>query len=183
MLNVLYPDVTTAAVAKESLEGHCIYDGGYCKLHLSYSRHTDLNVKAYSDKSRDYTISDPSLLATQVPGLPAAPNAWQNPQGVPVHHGTDYSASAAIQGQPPAGQVPAWDPNFQARPPYGSVPGQTYQSLTAPTYVNAARPAGSSPLSQPGASSMPMQQQQQPPWANVRQGGAAVLGRPPYYSR
>jgi polypyrimidine tract-binding protein 2 len=38
-------DVSTAAVAKESLEGHCIYDGGYCKLHLSYSRHTDLNVK------------------------------------------------------------------------------------------------------------------------------------------
>ncbi|KAA3464379.1 polypyrimidine tract-binding protein-like protein 1-like isoform X1 [Gossypium australe] len=180
---IQYPDITTAAVAKESLEGHCIYDGGYCKLHLSYSRHTDLNVKAYSDKSRDYTISDPSLLATQVPGLPAAPNAWQNPQGVPVHHGTDYSASAAIQGQPPAGQVPAWDPNFQARPPYGSVPGQTYQSLTAPTYVNAARPAGSSPHSQPGASSMPMQQQQQPPWANVRQGGAAVLGQPPYYSR
>jgi hypothetical protein len=38
-------DVTTAAVAKEALEGHCIYDGGYCKLHLSYSRHTDLNIK------------------------------------------------------------------------------------------------------------------------------------------
>jgi hypothetical protein len=38
-------DVNTAAVAKEALEGHCIYDGGYCKLHLSYSRHTDLNVK------------------------------------------------------------------------------------------------------------------------------------------
>ncbi|KAG8501607.1 hypothetical protein CXB51_003935 [Gossypium anomalum] len=146
---IQYPDVTTAAVAKESLEGHCIYDGGYCKLHLSYSRHTDLNVKAYSDKSRDYTISDLSLLATQVPGLPAAPNAWQNPQGVPVHHGTDYSASAAIQGQPPAGQVPAWDPNFQARPPYGSVP--------------AAAAAAA--------------------WANVRQGGAAVLGQPPYYSR
>lgn len=38
-------DVTTAATAKDALEGHCIYDGGYCKLHLSYSRHTDLNVK------------------------------------------------------------------------------------------------------------------------------------------
>lgn len=40
-------DVTTAAVAKEALEGHCVYDGGYCKLHLTYSRHTDLNVKVY----------------------------------------------------------------------------------------------------------------------------------------
>lgn len=45
MFMLLFPDVTTAAVAKEALEGHCIYDGGYCKLHLSYSRHTDLNVK------------------------------------------------------------------------------------------------------------------------------------------
>ncbi|KAL6960788.1 hypothetical protein U1Q18_042259 [Sarracenia purpurea var. burkii] len=42
---IQYSDVTTAAVAKDALEGHCIYDGGYCKLHLSYSRHTDLNVK------------------------------------------------------------------------------------------------------------------------------------------
>jgi polypyrimidine tract-binding protein 2 len=42
---IQYPDVTTATVAKEALEGHCIYDGGYCKIHLSYSRHTDLNVK------------------------------------------------------------------------------------------------------------------------------------------
>ncbi|KAJ1399677.1 RNA-binding domain superfamily [Sesbania bispinosa] len=42
---IQYPDVTTAATVKEALEGHCIYDGGYCKLHLTYSRHTDLNVK------------------------------------------------------------------------------------------------------------------------------------------
>ncbi|CAI9109725.1 OLC1v1009599C2 [Oldenlandia corymbosa var. corymbosa] len=42
---IQYPDIATAAVAKESLEGHCIYDGGYCKLHLTFSRHTDLNVK------------------------------------------------------------------------------------------------------------------------------------------
>ncbi|XP_015632934.1 polypyrimidine tract-binding protein homolog 1 isoform X2 [Oryza sativa Japonica Group] len=27
---IQYPDVTTASVAKEALEGHCIYDGGYC---------------------------------------------------------------------------------------------------------------------------------------------------------
>ena len=43
--------MTTAALAKEALEGHCIYDGGYCKLHLSYSRHTDLNVKVQIKKS------------------------------------------------------------------------------------------------------------------------------------
>lgn len=37
-------DVITAATAKLYLEGHCIYDGGYCKLHLSYSRHTNLTI-------------------------------------------------------------------------------------------------------------------------------------------
>ena len=38
-------DVQTAVVAKEALEGHCIYDGGFCKLHISYSRHSDLSIK------------------------------------------------------------------------------------------------------------------------------------------
>ncbi|GER45838.1 polypyrimidine tract-binding protein-like [Striga asiatica] len=68
---IQYPDMATASIAKEALEGHCIYDGGYCKLHLSFSRHTDLNVKAYSDKSRDYTI--PLSLAMQQPVDPSAP--------------------------------------------------------------------------------------------------------------
>ncbi|XP_039059562.1 polypyrimidine tract-binding protein homolog 1-like isoform X3 [Hibiscus syriacus] len=183
---IQYPDVMTAAVAKESLEGHCIYDGGYCKLHLSYSRHTDLNVKAYSDKSRDYTIPDLSLLATQVPGMPAGSNAsnvWQNPQSAPLYPGTDYAASAAIQAQPSAGQVPAWDPSLQARPPYrsvpGTVPGQAYQPSAVSGYMNAAPPAGSSPLSLPGLASMGMA----PPGANVRTGGAQPPGQPPYYGQ
>ncbi|KAF5725375.1 polypyrimidine tract-binding protein 1 isoform X1 [Tripterygium wilfordii] len=29
---IQYPDITTAAVAKDALEGHYIYDGGYCLL-------------------------------------------------------------------------------------------------------------------------------------------------------
>ncbi|KAI7745503.1 hypothetical protein M8C21_028966, partial [Ambrosia artemisiifolia] len=41
---IQYPDVQTAVVAKEALEGHCIYDGGFCKLHNTYSRHTDLSL-------------------------------------------------------------------------------------------------------------------------------------------
>ena len=41
----MWTDVQTAVVAKEALEGHCIYDGGFCKLHISYSRHTDLSIK------------------------------------------------------------------------------------------------------------------------------------------
>jgi polypyrimidine tract-binding protein 2 len=38
-------DIQTAAAAKEALEGHSIYEGEYCKLHLAFSRHTELNVK------------------------------------------------------------------------------------------------------------------------------------------
>ncbi|KAF5743472.1 hypothetical protein HS088_TW08G00056 [Tripterygium wilfordii] len=69
---IQYPDVKTAVVAKEALEGHCIYDGGFCKLHISYSRHTDLSIKVNNDRSRDYTIpngpmvnSQPSILGQQ----------------------------------------------------------------------------------------------------------------------
>ncbi|BBN16873.1 polypyrimidine tract-binding protein 2 [Marchantia polymorpha subsp. ruderalis] len=68
---VQYPDVPTAVAAKDALEGHCIYDGGFCKLHLSYSRHTDLNVN--NDRSRDYT--NPGLPANQQAVLGQAPVA------------------------------------------------------------------------------------------------------------
>ncbi|CAN6869177.1 unnamed protein product [Brassica oleracea] len=44
---IQYPDVQTAVMAKGALEGHCIYDGGFCKLHITYSRHTDLSIKGY----------------------------------------------------------------------------------------------------------------------------------------
>nr|GEZ98128.1 polypyrimidine tract-binding protein homolog 2 isoform X3 [Tanacetum cinerariifolium] len=43
---ILYTDVQTSVVAKEAMEGHCIYDGGFYKLRISYSRHTDLSIKA-----------------------------------------------------------------------------------------------------------------------------------------
>merc|ERR1711915_1154165 len=64
---IQYPDIATAVVAKEALEGHSIYDGGYCKLHLSYSRHTDLNVKVNNDRSRDYTLPKVGVLQNQLP--------------------------------------------------------------------------------------------------------------------
>ncbi|CAL2250237.1 unnamed protein product [Prunus armeniaca] len=149
---VQYPDVNTAAVAREALEGHCIYDGGYCKLHLSYSRHTDLNVKAFSDKSRDYTIPEASLhAAQQVSGYPAAPAAWQNPQAAPMYHGNEFSGAASMQAQGPPGQGPSWDPAMQAgRSTFVSVPstfpGQTFHASSGPVYSSAAMPPGSSPL-------------------------------------
>ncbi|WCJ25688.1 polypyrimidine tract-binding protein 1 [Euphorbia peplus] len=180
---VQYPDVATAAVAKETLEGHCIYDGGYCKLHLSYSRHTDLNVKAFSDKSRDYTIPDASFLAAgQMAGAPASSAMWQNPQASSMYPQTNYAAP-----QVPGGQAPAWDPTGQAGAPApgysGAYPGHTYQSPPVPTYVSAAMPVGSSPLHQGSPISPGMgpstQQGSQP---NLRPGGASP-GQPPFYGR
>ncbi|KAK0585981.1 hypothetical protein LWI29_037268 [Acer saccharum] len=154
---IQYPDVATAAVAKEALEGHCIYDGGYCKLHLSYSRHTDLNVKAYSDKSRDYTIQDPSLLAAQqIPAVSAAPAHWQNHQAAQMYPRSEYAAAAV------PGQGPSWNPSAQgSTPPFvsaaGTFPSQSYQASSVPAYATAPAPtpAGSSPMSQ---YSMPMTQ-------------------------
>lgn len=163
---IQYPDVTTAAVAKEALEGHCIYDGGYCKLHLSYSRHTDLNVKAHSDRSRDYTIPDSGLLAVQqAPGHPGATTVWQNPQAAPLYTGHDAAAAAAVQ-------VPSWDPNMQAgRSTFASAasafPSQPFASSSISAYP---APPGSSPLT-PAV----------PP--NVRPGGASPPGRPPYFGQ
>ncbi|KAG7534032.1 RNA-binding domain superfamily [Arabidopsis thaliana x Arabidopsis arenosa] len=58
---IQYKDVQTAVVAKEALEGHCIYDGGFCKLHITYSRHTDLSIKVNNDRSRDYTMPNPPV--------------------------------------------------------------------------------------------------------------------------
>ncbi|KAL6972071.1 hypothetical protein U1Q18_031754 [Sarracenia purpurea var. burkii] len=62
---IQYPDVQTAVVAKEALEGHCIYDGGFCKLHISYSRHNDLSIKVNNDRSRDYTVPNAPMLNVQ----------------------------------------------------------------------------------------------------------------------
>ncbi|MED6144959.1 hypothetical protein PIB30_020431 [Stylosanthes scabra] len=129
---IQYPDITTAATAKEALEGHCIYDGGYCKLHLTYSRHTDLNVKAFSDKSRDYTV----------PQVPAV--SWQNPQAGPMYPGT----APALQGQVPGGQMLSWDPSQQAATQSyvsapGTYPSQPYAAPPNPVYAAAAAPASS----------------------------------------
>jgi hypothetical protein len=48
--------VQSATSAKQVLEGHAMYEGGFNTLHLSYSVHHDLNVKNIGDKSRDYTL-------------------------------------------------------------------------------------------------------------------------------
>uniref|UniRef100_A0A2P2L6U2 Uncharacterized protein n=1 Tax=Rhizophora mucronata TaxID=61149 RepID=A0A2P2L6U2_RHIMU len=155
---------------------------------------------AFSDKSRDYTIPDASLLtAAQAPGLLATQTAWQNPQAASGYPGTSYAAAAAVPGpvhagqlpsQVPAGQVPTWDPTIQASGAYlsvsGTFTGQTYPVPPVPAYATAAMPAGSSPLSQgspisPGMPSMAMTQPGVQP--NMRPSGASSTVQPPYYGR
>ncbi|XP_035550727.1 polypyrimidine tract-binding protein homolog 1 isoform X1 [Juglans regia] len=180
---IQYPDISTAAVAREALEGHCIYDGGYCKLHLSYSRHTDLNVKAYSDKSRDYTIPDASLLAAQpVSGLPGAPAAWQNPQAGPIYPGNDFTAGGAAPPHYPGGQMAPWDPTMQAgRTSYGSVastyPGQPF-AASVPAYATAPlTPTGQIPTTVTSMGFSPTVP------TNVRPGDASPRGQHTYYGQ
>ncbi|GFQ05027.1 polypyrimidine tract-binding protein homolog 1 [Phtheirospermum japonicum] len=123
---IQYPDIATATVAKEALEGHCIYDGGYCKLHLSYSRHTDLNVKAYSDKSRDYTIPL-SLPMQQAPGVAYASgsvppvSSWD--PAAPAGGPTFVSAPGTYPG-PGQAYVPSYAPGAQPLQPTNVLPGQ-----------------------------------------------------------
>ncbi|CAH9139298.1 unnamed protein product [Cuscuta epithymum] len=142
---IQYPDVATATAAKNALEGHCIYDGGYCKLHLSYSRHTDLNVKAYSDKSRDYTVPEPALRPMQqAPAFSnnntSATQTWQNPQFVATHQ-----PPAGYGGPPPPmpSQNNHWNPTQPGRPIFhpnaNTFPGQGF------SYSHTLTPPGEPP--------------------------------------
>ncbi|XP_010537118.1 PREDICTED: polypyrimidine tract-binding protein homolog 2 isoform X2 [Tarenaya hassleriana] len=110
---IQYPDVQTAVVAKEALEGHCIYDGGFCKLHITYSRHTDLSIKVNNDRSRDYTIPNPAMpmvsqqpgVMGQQPGMPPSPHPYnsgggQYPTG--QHPQAGWAPPAAGQSMPMA---------------------------------------------------------------------------------
>ncbi|KZV41010.1 polypyrimidine tract-binding protein2-like [Dorcoceras hygrometricum] len=96
---IQYPDVRTAVVAKEALEGHCIYDGGFCKLHLSYSRHVDLSIKVNNDRSRDYTTPNIPLLNAQHSTLGQQPYPVGG-RGPHVYIGPQY-ASAPAHAVPP----------------------------------------------------------------------------------
>lgn len=129
---IQYPDVQTAVVAKEALEGHCIYDGGFCKLHISYSRHTDLSIKVNNDRSRDYTLpstpmvnSQPSILGQQpVPMVGASANQYNGaqfappPPEQPMMHQPNAAGWGAV---PPASQSMPMMGNHPYMPP-GSMP-------------------------------------------------------------
>ncbi|XP_010257877.1 PREDICTED: polypyrimidine tract-binding protein homolog 1-like isoform X2 [Nelumbo nucifera] len=175
---IQYPDVTTAAVAKEALEGHCIYDGGYCKLHLSYSRHTDLNVKAHNDRSRDYTIPESGILPMQqAAAVPSAVGGWQTSQATSMYTGN-------VPAQLPDGQVASWDPSMQTgRPTFVSVPttfpGQTYPPPAVPTFPMAG---GTMPVQQldQGPAGITAQR---PPQYGLQPGVQPTPGQHPFYGQ
>ncbi|KAL7003568.1 hypothetical protein U1Q18_004720 [Sarracenia purpurea var. burkii] len=104
---IQYPDVQTAVVAKESLEGHCIYDGGFCKLHISYSRHNDLSIKVSNDRSRDYTIPNTSMLNVQPSILGQQPITTADP-GSHQHNGAQFPPAPGGLGVPQASA--GWGP-------------------------------------------------------------------------
>ncbi|XP_017701918.2 polypyrimidine tract-binding protein homolog 2 isoform X2 [Phoenix dactylifera] len=101
---IQYPDIQTARIAREALEGHCIYEGGFCKLHLTYSRHTDLNVKINNDRGRDYTGGNTALL-NQQPSI-LGPQPVQMLGGTPPYNSGPYLPSNAIMEPQPAA---SWD--------------------------------------------------------------------------
>ncbi|KAK1577365.1 hypothetical protein Q3G72_021039 [Acer saccharum] len=134
---IQYSDVQTAVVAKEALEGHSIYDGGFCKLHISYSRHTDLSIKINNDRSRDYTIPNPAMVNPQPSILgqqpmqmmgAAAPHQYnggqfaQNPEQPVMHHqpSAGWGASGPVGPQ----HMPHMMNNHH---PYMPPPGSMHQ--------------------------------------------------------
>lgn len=118
-----------------------------------------------------------------------------------MYQGSDYGATAAVQGQIPPGQVASWDPTMQAGrstfvPAAGTFPGPNFVASAAPAYGTAATPGGSLPLAQTspvttGVSSNVISQPGVP--TNLRPGGASPPGvqpggvsppgHPPYYGQ
>ncbi|XP_066331326.1 polypyrimidine tract-binding protein homolog 1-like isoform X1 [Miscanthus floridulus] len=176
---IQYPDITTTAVAKQALEGHCIYDGGYCKLHLSYSRHTDLNVKAHDERSRDYTLSDPNAqlqAAAQAPVLSSPGVAWHNTASAPA--APFYASTAAST---PVGQVPAWNPNMQTggfASASTAYPNQPLMANSMPHYPAIGSSSGALPVSFQASQQMP--QYGMPPGAPPH---APPAGQPMYFPK
>uniref|UniRef100_A0A5B6Z535 RRM domain-containing protein n=1 Tax=Davidia involucrata TaxID=16924 RepID=A0A5B6Z535_DAVIN len=115
---IQYPDVQMAVVAKEALEGHCIYDGGFCKLHISYSRHTDLSIKVNNDRSRDYTIPNAPILNPQPSILGQQPLQMAGP-GAHQYNGAQFApAPQSSSGWGPAAAVPQSMPTQMHNHPY-----------------------------------------------------------------
>ncbi|OIT34626.1 PREDICTED: polypyrimidine tract-binding protein homolog 2 isoform X1 [Nicotiana attenuata] len=111
---IQYPDVQTAVVAKEALEGHSIYEGGFCKLHISYSRHIDLSIKVNNDRSRDYTIPNVPMLNSQPSVLGQQPHPVGGTGVHPYNGPTQYAP--APQGHAAPQHSAGWNSPVGAAP-------------------------------------------------------------------
>ncbi|XVE64343.1 hypothetical protein DITRI_Ditri07aG0094000 [Diplodiscus trichospermus] len=140
---IQYLDVQTAVVAKEALEGHCIYDGGFCKLHISYSRHTDLRIKINNDRSRDYTIPNPAMINPQSSIVGQQPVQTMGP-AAHQHNGTQY-APGLEQPMMPAQPSAGWASGVPAVP----------QSMPVQMTNHSYMPPASMPQMTPGMMQMP----------------------------
>ncbi|CAM8924953.1 unnamed protein product [Rhodiola kirilowii] len=139
---IQYADIPTAVAAKEALEGHCIYDGGFCKLHVSYSRHTDLSIKVNNDRSRDYTTPNLPLMNAQPSILGQQPSSAPGSTPTQQYAPPQYPPAPPMMGaQPPT----TWGPQAMSMPP------QQYHQYMPP------------PGTMPGQEMMQMQMQSQPP--------------------
>ncbi|GJP85984.1 hypothetical protein CLOP_g16062 [Closterium sp. NIES-67] len=145
---VQFPDAAAATAAKDALEGHCIYEGGYCKLRISYSRHTDLNVKANNDRSRDYTRPDlptvapipPPTTATTTAGI-LSPGATTTPlttSSPPILSSSPYTPPAPLAPSTappvlptPTAPAPFYPSSSPAAPPSSAPPILGHQGRPA----------------------------------------------------
>eukprot|EP00271_Cylindrocystis_brebissonii_P022679 TRINITY_DN880_c3_g1_i2.p1 TRINITY_DN880_c3_g1~~TRINITY_DN880_c3_g1_i2.p1 ORF type:complete len:629 (-),score=137.41 TRINITY_DN880_c3_g1_i2:361-2247(-) len=180
---VQYPDVDTAVKAKDALEGHCVYDGGFCKLRLSFSRHTDLNVKSNNDRSRDYTNptlppSDPPGAVSPVAGGMLPTSGMASPAG-PMPPSGGMPSPASGPGWPMGGPPPVLQQQ-QLQQHQQAYMGQPYQS--APPTMQQTGPGTQSPFSSwdyENAHSMGTMSAKGPPPGGM--GGPPQGGPPPQY--
>lgn len=199
---IQYADIPTAVVAKEALEGHSIYDGGYCKLHLSYSRHTDLNVKVNNDRSRDYTLPKVGVLQNQLPLIgqqlsslpagfggqpPSAPYMYPGnhfvsgvhpPQPASIAGPVSQTTGSLIQGTAP-NQIYMTSP-AQLATSLGTSSGFPGQAqLSVPPYSSATYFSGPTPMQNPGHYTSPMGSGM-PPLASQNPHGGTAFPMPAY---
>lgn len=199
---IQYADIPTAVVAKEALEGHSIYDGGYCKLHLSYSRHTDLNVKVNNDRSRDYTLPKGGVLQNQLPLIgqqlsslpagfggqpPSAPYMYPGnhfvsglhpPQPASIAGPVSQTTGSLIQGTAP-NQIYMTSP-AQLATSLGTSSGFPGQAqLSVPPYSSATYFSGPTPMQNPGHYTSPMGSGM-PPLASQNPHGSTAFPMPAY---
>ncbi|CAI5489116.1 unnamed protein product [Closterium sp. Naga37s-1] len=166
---VQFPDIAAATSAKDALEGHCIYEGGYCKLRISFSRHTDLNVKANNDRSRDFTRPDlptvapipaPSTTATTTAGIlssatttTAAVTPFTTPSA-PILSSSPYNPPAPLAPSTappvlptPGAPAPYYSASSPAAPPSSAPPILGHQNR--PAAFPATPPRGPPPHAPP----------------------------------